>query len=74
MLNLVACSAECWTHGGRGLVGWVFIVSNLHFVSELVQCVCLEINFNVREVQKMLSLSGFVNPRPPLPHNFSGHA
>ena len=40
--------------GWRGLVGWVFIVSNLHFVSELVQCVCLDINFNVREVQNVV--------------------
>ena len=35
-------------------MGWVFIVSNLHFVSELVQCVCLDINFNVREVQNVV--------------------
>ena len=43
-----------WAIGGRGLVGWVFIVSNLHFVLELVQCVCLDIKFNVREVQNVV--------------------
>ena len=45
---------KCWADGGRGLVGWVFIVSNLHFVSEQVQCVCLDIKFNVREVQNVV--------------------
>ena len=35
-------------------MGWVFIVSNLHFVSEQVQCVCLDIKFNVREVQNVV--------------------
>ena len=64
---------KCWADGGRGLVGWVFIVSNLHFVSELVQCVCLDIKFNVREVQNVVIVivgypksrnSGNRKPRP----------
>ena len=53
MLNLGACLGNVGLMV-RGLVGWVFIVSNLHFVSELVQCVCLDINFNVREVQNVV--------------------
>ena len=69
MLNLVACSGNVGP-----MVGWVFIVSNLHFVSELVQCVCLDITFNVGEVQNVVIVRFCLPRSPPLPHNFSGHA
>ena len=54
MLNLVACSGNVGPMVGGVWWGGYSVVSNLHFVSELVQCVCLDINFNVREVQNVV--------------------
>ena len=48
MLNLVACSGNVGPMVGG--VWW----GGYSVVSELVQCVCLDINFNVREVQNVV--------------------